>query len=301
MINHPLPDLRTMVRSTLLAALLLPYTLCAQHTAQDHLAMAQQAYKADTLSLALAHADSAIAMDASIAGGYKMRGDIKQRQRDMHGALMDYTRAAKQEPENARLYVSRSAVHISEGRLKEAVRDVDMALKLDPNDADAWYNRACANYMGRNNEGALRDLERAAKLRPEFADALFLRGVVKGEQYKEAGGLVDIEAALALNPNLPGARMSAAVLLFESERYEEAIVRFTEVIGQNDDDLKVAHYYRADCYYHLENKEMACADWETSGEMGDKDAQYIVRNYCHTDADKIPKKPQKRRETVIEF
>ncbi|MEO8588788.1 MAG: tetratricopeptide repeat protein [Flavobacteriales bacterium] len=292
-----------MVRPILLATLLLPFALHAQRTAQDHLAMAQTAY-ADTSKLdnALAYADSAIALDANIAGGYKLRGDIKQKQRDMHGALLDYTRAAKLEPNNARLYVSRSAVHISEGRLKEAVRDADIAIDLDPKDADAWYNRACANYMGRNNEGSLRDLEHATKLRPDFADALFLRGVVKGEQYKEAGGLVDIEEALRLNPNLPGARMSAAVLLFESERYEEAIVRFTEVIAQDDNDLVVAHYYRADCYYHLENKEMACIDWERSAELGDKDAQFIVRNYCHTDAETIPKKPaKKRRETVIEF
>jgi len=295
------PDLRPMVRSLLAALLLLPFALHAQRSAQDHLTLAQQAYKADTFELALAHADTAITLDATLPGVYKLRGDIKQKQRDMHGALMDYTRAAKLEPEDPRLYVSRSAVHISEGRLKEAVRDADIAIGLDAKDADAWYNRACANYIGRNNEGALRDLERATKLRPEFADALFLRGVVKGEQYKEAGGLVDIEEALRLNPNIPGGQMSAAVLLFESERYQEAIARFTIVIDQEDDDLAVAHYYRADCYYHLEDKENACTDWRLSGELGDKDAQFIVRNYCNTEAETIPKKPMKRRETVIEF
>lgn len=295
-------DLRPMFRSILLAVLIVPVTLCAQRSAEEQLALAQQAYAADTFALALAHADSALKMDESIPGGYKLRGDIKQKQRDMHGALLDYTKAAKLEPENARLYVSRSAVHISEGRLKEAVRDADLALNIDPQDADAWYNRACANYMGRNNEGALRDLERATKIRPEFADALFLRGVVKGEQYREAGGLVDIEEALRLNPDIPGGQMSAAVLLFESERYQEAIERFTQVIAKEDDDLMVAHYYRADCYYHMEDKENACIDWRRSGEMGDKDAQFIVRNYCNTDAETIPKKPQrKRRETVIEF
>ena len=78
---------------------------------------------------------------------FKLRGDIKQRQRNFHGALLDYTRAEKEDPDDARLYVSRSAVHISEGHLREAVQDCDLALKIDPNDADAWYNRACADYM----------------------------------------------------------------------------------------------------------------------------------------------------------
>jgi tetratricopeptide (TPR) repeat protein len=126
--------------------------------------------------------------------------------------------------------------------------------------------------------------------------------VVKGELFKEEDGLEDIDAAMKLNPEIVGARMSAAVLLFELERYEEAMARFTEVINDKDNDLMEALYYRADCYYNLEDKGSACADWRRCGEMGDKDAQFIVRNYCLTDEEKIPKKPvKKNRKSVIEF
>jgi tetratricopeptide (TPR) repeat protein len=290
-----------MFRAFLTALALLPAALNAQTTAQEHLASARSAYAIDSLGTALAHADSALVLDAAIAGGYKLRGDIKQKQRNLHGALIDYTKAERLDPEDARLYVSRSAVYITEGRLKEAVKDANMAIKLSPNDADAWYNRACANYLGRNNDGALKDLERAVDLNPELSNGLFLRGVVKGELYKEEDGLADIEAALRLDPTIAGGRMSAAVLLFETERYAEAIERFTEVIDANGEEVKEAHYYRADCYYHLNDKDRACADWRSSGELGDKDAQFIVRNYCNTDLDKIPRKPQKNRKTVIEF
>lgn len=290
-----------MTRSLLLAALFAPCSLLAQRTAQEHLAAARTAYEADTLSLALAYADSAVELDANIIGGLKLRGDIKQRQRNFHGAMMDYTRAEKVEPENPRLYVSRSAVHITEGNLKEAVQDCDHALKLDPNDADAWYNRACADYMGHSNEGAMRSLEKAVKLKGDHADALFLRGVVRGEQYKEAAGIVDIQAALAINPNIPGGWMSLGVLQFENEQYQEGIESFTRAIDADDHEKMVAYYYRGDCYYHLEDKDNACINWRQSAKLGDKDAQFIVKNYCNTDAETIPKKPKKRRNTVIEF
>ena len=139
-------------------------------------------------------------------------------------------------------------------------------------------------------------------MREGNADALFLRGVVKGELFKEEDGLTDIEEAIRLDPAIAGGRMSAAVLLFELERYEQAIERFTEVIEAGGDELKEAYYYRADCHYNLGDKERACADWTQSGELGDKDAQFIVRNYCMTDELKIPKKPLKKpRKTVIEF
>jgi tetratricopeptide (TPR) repeat protein len=296
--NH---DLRTMLRSLLLALLLLPSLAWAQNEALYHLAEARKAYTADDLDLALLHADSAAKIDDKLAGVLKLRGDIKQRKGNLHGALIDYTKAERVDNKDPRLYISRSAVYITEGRLKEAIRDTEKAIKLAPNDADAYYNRACANYLGQNNEAALRDLERAVNMKEGNADALFLRGVVKGELFKEEEGLADIEEAIRLNPDIAGGRMSAAILLFEMERYAEAIERFTDVIDRGGDELMEAHYYRADCHYNMGNKELACADWVQSAEMGDKDAQFIVRNYCMTDEAKIPKKPVRQRKTVIEF
>jgi len=291
-----------MLRSTVLAALILPLALFAQPDADDHLKMAQAAYKANDLDVALAYADSAVRMDETIPGGLKLRGDIKQRKHDLHGALLDYVKSEKIEPDNPRLYVSRSAIHITEGRIKEAIRDIDRALDLDDMDPDAWYNRACANYLGQNTDGALRDLERSLALRADNPDALFLRGVVKGELYKETDGIADIEAAMKLNPALAGGTMSLAVLLFETKEYDAAIAKFTEVIEANTAELKEAYYYRADCYYALENKEKACESWRLSAGLGDADAKFIVRNYCDTDEESIPKKPVRgKRKTVIEF
>jgi tetratricopeptide (TPR) repeat protein len=291
-----------MFRALLPLLLILPNVLWAQNDALAQLERSRTAYAAQDYTLALAYADSAVLLDADLPGALKLRGDIKQRQNNLHGALVDYTKAERVDANDPRLYVSRSAIYITEGRLKEALRDTDKAIKLDPNDADAFYNRACASYLGQVNESALKDLERSLQLRPENAEALFLRGVVKGELFKEDAGLADIEAAMRLKPDLAGARMSAAVLLFEMERFEEAIVKFSEVIAEGGAELMEAHYYRADCHYNLENKADACADWRKSAELGDKDAVFIVRNYCLTDEEKIPKKPAKKsRKTVIEF
>jgi len=292
-----------MYRTLFICSILLPFSLLAQKpTAEDHLLYAKTAYAADDMDQAKAHADSALTMDSGVQGGFKLRGDIKQRQGDLHGALTDYVKAEKVDDTDPRLYVSRSAVHITEGHLKEAMRDVDRALDLDKNDPDAWYNRACANYLGQNNDGALRDIEKALELRPENADAFFLRGVLKGEVYKEEAGIVDIQEALRLKPTIPGGAMSLAVLLFEDEQYDKAIEKFTDVITLDDKDKRDAHYYRADCYYEQQNKEKACDDFRVAAQLGDGDAKFIVRNYCNSDLDKIPKKPVKsRRKSVIEF
>ena len=127
---------------------------------------------------------------------------------------------------------------------------------------------------------------------------------MKGELFKEDAGLEDIRKAIALKPSIPGGRMSAAILLFELERYDEAVTAFGEVIARDTAlaDLRDAHYYRGDSHYRMKRKEEACADWRASARLGDKDAGYIVSTYCETDEERIPRKPQrKRRRTEVSF
>ncbi|MBL8003130.1 MAG: tetratricopeptide repeat protein [Flavobacteriales bacterium] len=281
--------------------LLLPFIATAQSPAEAELALAKDLLVQGQHDSALAHADRAVGLDPKLAKAWKLRGDVRQWQKDYVNALADYKQAEDLDPNDPRLYVSRSALRITEGNLKGALRDCEKALALDPKDADAWYNSACAKYMGMDTQGALKDADRAVKLKPEHADALFLRGAANGELFHEEDGLADMEAALKLKPTIPGALMSSAVLLYETKRYEEAIARFTQVIDQDLEGKAEAYYYRGDCHYQLENKELACADWDVSARLGDKDATFIVKNYCNTDADKIPKKPVKKRRTTIQF
>ncbi len=290
-----------MKRILTLALLLLATGVHAQ---EELLRTAEALYAGGDMDSALTTVERAIQADGGSARAYKLRGDIRQRQKQLELALIDYKKSETLDPNNPRLYVSRSAARITEGNIKGALRDLDKAIELDPADADAWYNRACAHYLVQDNAQALKDTEKALKLRDDHADALFLGGVVKGELFKEDAGLEDIHRALALKPGIPGGRMSAAILLYEMERFEEAIDAFTEVLGQDTAvaDRRDAHYYRGDSHYNLKHKEEACRDWRASAGLGDRDAVFIVKNYCDTDAEKIPKKPQrKRRNTVVSF
>lgn len=284
---------------------LLPALLFAQPTsspAQQQYESALSAAKAGQLDSAMAGVDRVIALDPRNAKAFKLRGDLHQRMDNSEAALADYKASEELDPNNARLYVSRAALRISKGMQKTALRDCEKAIQIDPTDPDAFYNRACALYLGGNTEAARKDAEHAVKLKPDHADALYLSGVAKGELYQEEAGLADINAALSLKPSIPGGLMSMAVLLYEAERYEEAIDKFTSAMAADTSELAAAHWYRGDCYYHLKNKEKACQDFQVSAAMKDKDAIFIRKNYCETDLEKIPKKPvKKKRRSMIEF
>ncbi|MCB9169170.1 MAG: tetratricopeptide repeat protein [Flavobacteriales bacterium] len=292
-------------RSFLLALTFLPSgSLLAQEGAARLLDQVQQLLDSGRFDRALVMADTAIARNDTSALAFKLRGDVHQHLKQYDEALRDYKSSLELNDRDPRLYVSRSALRITEGNIKGAMRDLDKAIELDPDDPDIWYNRACANYLGQDNTKALHDAERALKLQEDHADALFLSGVVKGELYREEAGLDDIRRALSLKPDIPGGRMSAAILLYDLKRWGEAIDAFTEVIQErnDDDEVRDAFYYRGDCYYNMDQKDPACADWRTSATMGDNDSVFIVKNYCETDEKKIPKKPVRRRhKTVIQF
>ncbi len=283
----------------------VPLALLAQPAPTSGQALYETALssaKSGQLDSAMAQVDRALAADARNAKALKLRGDLFQRADNAEAALLDYKASEDIDPNNARLYISRAALRISKGMQKTALKDCEKAIQLDPADPDGYYNRACALYLGGNTEGARKDAEKAVKLKPDHADALYLSGVAKGELYQEEEGLHDIAEALKLKPSIPGGMMSMAVLLYEGERYEEAIDKFTEAMAVDTAELAAAHYYRGDCYYHLKNKEKACQDFAVSAELKDKDAVFVRKNYCETDLEKIPKKPvKKKRKTMIEF
>lgn len=286
-----------------LSLLLFPvWCATAQTDGSAALELATSSYAAGNLDSALAQVGRSIALDPASAAAYKLRGDIHQRNGEYEEARADYQASEKLDPSNSRLYVSRSALNITLGNARAGLRDADKALDLDPGEVDAWYNRAWAQYLGDDYDAALKSVRKALDLKPDFAEALYLSGLVKGSRYDEKEGAREISEALRMNPSIPGGLMSLAVVLYEGKLYEEAIVKFTEVIASDSTELASAFYYRADCHYMLGNKEKACADWQQSMRLGDKDAAFIKRNYCDTDATKIPRKPKrKRRVTTIQF
>ncbi len=289
-----------ILNAVILSLLLTP--AFAQQDARACMAAASVAYEAGQLDSALVKVNEAISIDPSMARALKLRGDIHQRKREWDAAMEDYRSSEKLDNSDARLYVSRSALHITERNAKGGLRDADKALTLDPTDADAWYNRAWALYLGGDQEAALKSVRKAMDFEPQFPEALYLSGVIKGSRYDEKAGVEEIAEALSLKPSIPGGLMSLAVLLYEDKRYADAIPKFTEVIASDTTELSAAYYYRADSYYNIGDKDNACADWLRSMRLGDKDAAFIKKNYCDTDASKIPKKPKRQpRKTTIQF
>lgn len=111
----------------------------------------------------------------------------------------------------------------------------DKALQLDPQLAAAYTARGQIRAVyDFDSRGALEDLNRAAELDPEVSSIYFYRGVVYGAQGDIDRSRKEFQHAQQLEPDVLAAPAAAALSLFYSRRYDEAIAELRRVLALDD-------------------------------------------------------------------
>jgi tetratricopeptide (TPR) repeat protein len=105
------------------------------------------------------------------------------------------------------------------GRYGDAAPHYAAASEADPKSPHAWVGLARAELPLGRDQDARAHFEKAAELDPQFASAIF----ELAEYYQEKGEIDSALAIYAKFPDDPGARAKSGEILFEAERYSEAI------------------------------------------------------------------------------
>jgi tetratricopeptide (TPR) repeat protein len=137
----------------------------------------------------------------SKADDYFNSGVQKFKKQDYQGALHDYNRAIKLNPNFVEAYNYRG--NLKQNKLQDykgALADFNRAIQLEPNYALLYKNRGVLKVAHlQDNRGALVDLNRAIQLDPNFAEAYGQRGGIKHEILNDrVGGIADTQEAARL-------------------------------------------------------------------------------------------------------
>jgi tetratricopeptide (TPR) repeat protein len=98
-----------------------------------------------------------VRVDSTYPDIYSNRGMMRHYLRDYKGAVQDYDKALRQNPNNTAAMNNRAAAKMSLNDYQGALEDLNKAIKINPNYADAYDNRGRVKQKLGDLQGACGD------------------------------------------------------------------------------------------------------------------------------------------------
>ena len=116
------------------------------------------------------------------------------------GTVIVLTTSAKADTKTAQFYYERASKKFDKGIYKGAISDYTKAIKINPDYGDAFDGRGFAKEKIEDYKGAISDYTKAIKINPENGDAFHGRGYSKEMLKDFEGAISDYTKAIKINP-----------------------------------------------------------------------------------------------------
>ena len=176
-----------------------------------------------TAKIVIFNSDWAIAESAEF---YYKRGNDKYDAEDYTGALKDYKKAIKINPQYSDAFNNRGNVKLDLKLYKEAIKDYTKAIEFSPQYGDAYYNRGLAKENIKDFKGAIKDYTKAIEFFPkgeDAGDAYYGRGYAKEMLNDFEGAIKDYTKATKLIPEDGDLYMDIHFLKLSLKDFEGAV------------------------------------------------------------------------------
>lgn len=196
------------------------------------------------------------------------RGIERYKQGDRQGAISDFTRAIRLNPNSAQAYYNRGVVRFKiKNHLTEAIADFSSAISLNPEYIDAYYNRAIARVKLGEYWPAIDDVTKVIYLDPTNDRAFYLRGLIYSENLNDyETGINDFTEAIRLNPRIAAPYFKRGNARYRIGDRERAIDDYNQAIDIDPNDPE-PYYNRGISRYQIGDRSGAIFDLEQSADL----------------------------------
>ncbi len=248
--------------------------LLAQPKIAKPLSQGQQSISADTYFLwgytksklgdyagAIADYTKVIRLQPDAADAYNNRGIEKGQLGQHFAAISDYDTAIRLKPDFVKAYYNRGNAKADLGQHFAAIADYDIAIRLKPDDAKAYLNRGAAKADLGQHFAAIADYDIAIRLKPEDVMVYYNRGNAKVRLGRHFAAISDYDIAIRLKPDYAKAYLNRGVAKGDLKQYAAAIADYDIAIRLEPDDAD-AYYNRGNAKAKLGQHFAAIADYD---------------------------------------
>jgi tetratricopeptide (TPR) repeat protein len=183
-----------MKPAVLFFLMIMSVTLFGQG-AKDFTQKGRELYEKNEFMEALLNVNKALELDPQYSAAYYLRGNIKDKFDDRHGAMKDYNTAIEKNPKFADAFFSRGNVKMKLQDYYGAIADFSSAISINENYIEAYFNRGKAKQYLQAYEDAINDCSKIIQINPKNVDAYYMRGILRINFGDLKNGCLDLSKA----------------------------------------------------------------------------------------------------------
>ncbi|HYG19712.1 MAG TPA: tetratricopeptide repeat protein [Ohtaekwangia sp.] len=179
----------------LFAGFLLITGVAFAQSAKEYTQKGRELYEKNEFMEALLNVNKAIEIDPNFAAAYYLRGNIKEKFDDRHGAMKDYNLSIEKNAKFADAFYARGNVKMKLQDYYGAIDDYSSAIRINENYIEAYFNRGKAKQFLLAYEDAINDCSKILTINPKNVDAYYMRGILRINFGDMKNGCLDLSKA----------------------------------------------------------------------------------------------------------
>lgn len=120
-------------------------------------------------------------------------------------------------------FYQRGLTKAQKGDYQGAIKEFDRATRINPDFAQAYYRKGLAYFDNRQIDKALLNYTKSLQLNDQQIDVYYCRGMARFASGDIQGSVVDVNQSISLNPNYAEAYQLRAKIYTDSDSIDEAI------------------------------------------------------------------------------
>jgi len=211
--------------------------------------------------------------------GFYMRGNYYYAAQDYTNAVADYSKAIENKNDIKDIWNNRGLAYLSLKENKKALFDFNQAISMDSTYDIAWYNRGLVKDNLKDYKGAIYDYSKSLSYSKINPSVYLMRGNAYFMIQDYNNAILDFTSTLNIDNQNIGALRNRAIVLNLVGKYEASSTDFDKLLLLNANNAE-AYLYQGNNSLKMNNLSQACLQWKKASEMGMKQADPAILQYC---------------------